>query len=114
MNDVALIALRAACGGCLVVVFAVLGEWLRPKSFSGLFAAAPSVALASLIITDVTRGPHAAWLSALGMLAGAVAFTAAAVVAIDAVKRFGAMRGAVAAIAVWGVGAAGLWAVALR
>lgn len=114
MSEVALIALRAIFGGTLVVVFAVLGEWLRPKSFSGLFAAAPSVALASLVITNVTHGAHATWLSALGMLAGAVALAAAAGVAIDAVKRFGALRGALAAIAVWCVAAASLWAVALR
>ena len=114
MSAVPLIALRAVFGGCLVVAFALVGEWLRPKSFSGLFAAAPSVALASLVITDVTRGAHATWLSALGMLTGAVAFTAAAVVAVDAVKRFGATRGALVSIAVWGVVAASLWAVALR
>ena len=37
-------------GGIVVSVFAMLGDMLRPKSFAGLFGAAPSVALATLCI----------------------------------------------------------------
>ena len=40
--------LRFLIGGVVVSVFAVLGDVLRPKSFAGLFGAAPSVALATL------------------------------------------------------------------
>jgi hypothetical protein len=40
--------LRFAAGGLIVSAFAVLGDVLRPKSFAGLFGAAPSVALATL------------------------------------------------------------------
>ena len=39
-------AVRFLVGGALVSAFAMLGDILRPKSFAGLFGAAPSVALA--------------------------------------------------------------------
>jgi hypothetical protein len=114
MSQLGLLAVRGLAGGTFVVLFAVAGELLRPKSFGGIFAAAPSVALASLIVTAVARGEPAVWSSALGMVAGAVALVAACVVGIDAVKRFGALRGALASLAVWLLAAAGLYAVALR
>jgi Protein of unknown function (DUF3147) len=38
---------RFVAGGLIVSLFAVLGDVLRPKSFAGLFGAAPSVALAT-------------------------------------------------------------------
>ena len=37
-------------------LFAILGDPLKPKSFAGLFDAAPSVALATLGLTIVTVG----------------------------------------------------------
>jgi hypothetical protein len=114
LKEFAIIAVRAVLGGAFVALFSVVGELLRPKSFAGIFAAAPSVALASLIITDVDKGSAAVWMSGLGMLAGAVAMVAAFTVAIDSVKRFRAMRGALAAIGVWLLVASGLYAVALR
>jgi hypothetical protein len=42
--------IRFIAGGVVVSVFAVLGDLLRPKSFAGLFGAAPSVALATLAL----------------------------------------------------------------
>src|ERR1700744_5531789 len=43
--------LRFAAGGIAVSAFAALGDALRPKSFAGLFGAAPSIALVTLLIT---------------------------------------------------------------
>ena len=44
--------LRFAIGGSVVSLFALLGEVLRPKSFAGIFGAAPSrFALATLGLT---------------------------------------------------------------
>jgi hypothetical protein len=114
MKEAAVLGVRALLGGTFVALFALAGELLRPKSFAGIFAAAPSVALASLLITFVVKGEAAVWASAVGMIAGAVAMVAACVVGIDAVKRFRALRGALAAIAVWVVVASGLYVVALR
>ena len=43
--------LRFLAGGSAVSAFVALGDTLRPKSFAGLFGAAPSIALATLLIT---------------------------------------------------------------
>jgi uncharacterized membrane protein (GlpM family) len=48
--------LRFVLGGLVVLLFAVLGDLLRPKSFAGLFGAAPSVALATLGIAVAEHG----------------------------------------------------------
>jgi len=37
-------------------VFAVLGDLFKPKTFAGLFGAAPSVALATLVLTISQKG----------------------------------------------------------
>jgi uncharacterized protein DUF3147 len=42
------ILVRFLIGGVAVSAFAVLGDLLKPKSFAGLFGAAPSIALAAL------------------------------------------------------------------
>jgi hypothetical protein len=43
--------IRFVIGGAIASLFAVLGDVFRPKSFGGLFGAAPSVALATLTLT---------------------------------------------------------------
>jgi uncharacterized membrane protein (GlpM family) len=111
---VGLLAIRGLAGGTFVVTFSVLGELLRPKSFAGILSAAPSVALASLIITAVAKDETAVRSSALGMIVGALALVAACGVGIDAVRRFRALRGALASVCVWLVVAAGLYSVVLR
>jgi hypothetical protein len=42
-------------GGLIVSAFAILGDLLRPKSFAGLFGAAPSIALATLTMAVFTK-----------------------------------------------------------
>jgi hypothetical protein len=65
---------RFMIGGLFVTAFAVLGDVLKPKSFAGLFAAAPSVALASLLLTLHHQGRAYAASEAQAMIGGAVAF----------------------------------------
>ena len=48
--------IRFLIGGLFVSAFAVLGDSLKPKSFDGLFGAAPSVALATLVLTIHSQG----------------------------------------------------------
>lgn len=48
--------LRFLAGGIAVSAFATLGDALRPKSFAGLFGAAPSIALATLFLTLSQKG----------------------------------------------------------
>jgi hypothetical protein len=66
--------IRFLAGGVVVSVFALIGGMLRPKSFAGLFAAAPSVALATLTLTVMRKGPSYAAIEARSMIMGAVAF----------------------------------------
>jgi uncharacterized membrane protein (GlpM family) len=68
------LAVRFVIGGLVVSSFAVLGDVLKPKSFAGLFSAAPSVALASLGLAVAQRGSLYARFEAKSMTLGAVAF----------------------------------------
>jgi hypothetical protein len=95
------IALKALAGGSLVVTFAAISDVLRPKAFAGLFAAAPSVALASLVITVLSAGPSTAAISSKGMIAGAVGMIAYCVAASFLVKWLGAIPGSIMAWAAW-------------
>lgn len=67
---------RFLIGGALVAAFAVLGDLFSPKSFAGLFAGAPSVALATLALTLGTKGAAYGRLEARSMVWGAIAFFA--------------------------------------
>jgi hypothetical protein len=70
------ILIRFLIGGLAVSAFALLGDLFKPKSFAGLFGAAPSVALATLGLTIASDGKLYAATEARSMLAGAVAFFA--------------------------------------
>ncbi len=112
--DIVTILLKGLAGGVLVVLFALLGEVIRPRSLAGLTSGAPSVAAAGLVVTLLSSGVMMAWNLALGMIAGAVSLVAWCLVGADAVKRFGGLKGSLATTAVWFATAFSLWAVALR
>lgn len=64
---------RFLIGGTVVSAFALIGDLVRPKSFAGLFGAAPSIALATLALTIHSDGPSYAATEARSMLIGALA-----------------------------------------
>ena len=68
------ILLRFVIGGVVVSSFAVIGDIFKPKSFAGLFGAAPSVALATLALTVAKNGRVYSAIEARSMIAGAIAF----------------------------------------
>lgn len=68
------ILIRFLIGGLVVSAFAALGDMFKPKSFAGLFGAAPSVALASLGLAIIHHGRVYAATEAHSMIAGAIAF----------------------------------------
>lgn len=74
--------IRFLVGGAIVSVFALLGDILYPKGFAGLFAAAPSVALATLSLTVAAEGYRYAALEARSMIVGEVALLAYALACI--------------------------------
>jgi hypothetical protein len=65
--------LRFIAGGIAVSGFAALGDGLRPKSFAGLFSAAPSIALATLLITLSRDGAPFVAMEGRSMMLGALA-----------------------------------------
>ena len=95
------IAVKTVAGGLLVVAFAVLAEMVSPKRLAGVFAAAPSVGLASLVVTAVFSGGHDVASSARGMIVGAVAFTVYCLVVVPLTARWGVWRGSAAALLAW-------------
>ena len=66
--------IRFLVGGAVVSAFAMIGELFRPKSFAGLFGAAPSVALATIGLTIAANGKGYASIEGRSMIAGAIAF----------------------------------------
>ena len=50
------LGVKAVNGGLFVVLFSLIAEMLTPKRFAGLFSAAPSVALANLIVVIISKG----------------------------------------------------------
>ena len=68
------ILIRFLVDGAVVSAFAIIGDLLKPKSFAGLFGAAPSVALATLGLTVATEGASYAATEARSMMAGTIAF----------------------------------------
>ncbi len=64
---------RFLIGGIIVSAFAVFGNLFKPKTFAGLFGAAPSVAIATLILTVAKNGRSYAGTESRSMVAGAVA-----------------------------------------
>ncbi len=110
------ILIRFLVGGVVVSIFAVLGDVLKPKSFAGLFGAAPSVALATLGLTMVTEGMAYAALEGRSMIAGAIAlFVYASVVSyIMMHRRARAKLLTLAGLVVWFVVTFGIWAVGLK
>lgn len=59
--DLGVILLKGVVGGVLVVLFALVGELVRPRSLAGITSGAPSVAAAGLLVTLLTSGVAMAW-----------------------------------------------------
>ncbi|MCK1390601.1 DUF3147 family protein [Bradyrhizobium sp. 1] len=104
--------LRFIIGGLIVSAFAILGDMLKPKSFGGLFGAAPSVALATLGIAVVQHGPQYAAAESWTMIYGAIALACYSVTACHLLMRFrlAALTATMVAFAVWLAVAFGLLA----
>lgn len=107
---------RFLVGGALVSVFSLLGDLFKPKSFAGLFGAAPSVALATLALTIRADGARYAATEARSMTGGALALGAYVWFVSWAMRRFRvhALPTALGGLAIWCVIAFGIWALVLR
>lgn len=109
-------ALRFLIGGLVVSAFAALADVLKPKSFAGLFASAPSVALATITLTVSSDGKSYAANEAHSMIAGAVAFLCYAVLCLQLLARWRwtALRAGTFSLLLWFVVGFSLWLLLLR
>lgn len=107
------ILIRFLVGGAVVSVFAIIGDLLKPKSFAGLFGAAPSVALATLALTVSSQGASYAAREAHSMMAGCIAFFIYVSVVSWVIMRhkIKALWAALCCILVWFGVAFGLWSI---
>lgn len=107
---------RFVIGGIAVSFFSVLGDVFKPKSFAGLFGAAPSVALATLGLAIMKEGRQYAATEATSMIAGSVAlFVYSSVVSWILMHRaVSALRISTVWLGLWGAVAFSSWYVWLR
>jgi uncharacterized membrane protein (GlpM family) len=110
VND---LVLRFALGGVAVSLFSAVSELFKPKSFSGIFGAAPAVALVSLALTFEQRGKAVVHDHAQGMICGGLGFLmyACACVYTTANRRIPVWAGAVLCWGAWFLVAASAWFV---
>jgi hypothetical protein len=107
---------RFVVGGLIVSAFAALGGTVKPKSFAGLFGAAPSVALATLGLTIQASGKQFASTEARSMIAGALAFCFYACVShyLLAKRRLSAAAVSIGGLGLWLIAALGAWLLVLK
>jgi hypothetical protein len=108
--------IRFGIGGVVVSLFAALCDVFRPKSFAGLFAAAPSIALATLGLTVLKQGHAYPSIEARSMILGAAAFLVYSWTITQALmrSRIGVLVSTLAAVPLWLGISFGLWGVLLR
>ena len=108
--------IRFLLGGTIVSAFSLTGDLWKPKTFSGIFGAAPSVALASLALTFHQQGAGTVAVLSRSMVAGAVALFAYSAACVAGTKREHAPVWAVAVSAwlPWSIVAFGVLAAGAR
>jgi hypothetical protein len=105
--------IRFAIGGVVVSLFAILGDVFRPKSFAGLFGAAPSIALATLGLSVLHTGKAYAAIEARSMILGAAGFCiyAALVGRLVPRRKASALKTTLVLMPVWFAVSFGAWAL---
>lgn len=105
------LVLRFLIGGIAVCIFAVIGDIVQPKSFAGIFGAAPSVALATLSLTfDKQSGAYVA-VAGRSMCLGAIALGFYCILVSWLLKHYkwNALKAGSISCLLWLVVAFGLW-----
>ena len=102
--------IRFLAGGLIVSLFAMIGDILRPKSFAGLFGAAPSVALVTLSLAFWKQGGGYVSTEGRSMILGAIAFSIYSFLVCQLLMRLrcSALTATIAAAAAWLAVAIGL------
>lgn len=106
------LALRFLLGGAIVSLFSAFGEIMKPKTFAGIFGAAPSVGLATLGLAFAHDSASAVAVQARWFVIACAAMLAycAACVALTRRTRVPVWLAAAASWLAWGGTAAVLYA----
>lgn len=107
------IIVRFFIGGLVVSVFSLISDLLKPKTFAGLFGAAPSIALATLALTVMKEGKQYAAIEGRSMILGAVALFAYSLALTHILLRLrrSALPVSLVLLILWMGVATGLWYV---
>jgi hypothetical protein len=107
--------IRFVAGGFMVSAFAAVGDVVRPKSFAGLFGAAPST-ITTLVITLFNQGPVYLAIEGRSMTLGAVGLAAYSLVSCQLLKRcqFSSLISTLLSAVVWFATAFGLYCLFLK
>jgi hypothetical protein len=107
---------RFLIGGVVVSLFALTGDVLRPKSFAGLFGAAPSIALATIGLTIAKSGAQYASIESRSMVLGAAGFLAYTIAVSYVLVRYkpSTLLATISLMPVWAATSFGLWYCILR
>jgi hypothetical protein len=108
--------IRFFAGGLMVSAFAAVGDVVRPKSFAGLFGAAPSIAIATLLIALLKQGPSYIAIEGRSMILGGAALAAYSFVSCQLLKRrqFSGLISTLLSTVVWFASAFGLYWLFLK
>jgi len=110
------LVVRFLVGGTVVSLFAAVSDALKPRTFAGIFGAAPSVALASLVLTYRSQGADYVALEGRSMIAGAAALFVYTAASSRLIRRtsVSAWASTIGLWSVWLIVALALWALLLR
>lgn len=110
------ILVRFLIGGVVVSTFSLIGSLVKPKSFAGLFGAAPSVALATLGLGIAKQGRAYTSFECRSMLAGAIALGVYSLLISRLLLklRVSVLKASLSSILLWFFTAFGLWRIFLR
>jgi hypothetical protein len=107
------LAQRFVLGGLIVSIFAAIGELFRPKTFAGIFGAAPSVAIVTLTLAYAMHGRAYAATECRAMILGSAALVVySAACATVITRRLPVWLTTAGCWIAWLAVALGLWAVA--
>ena len=81
------LVLRFVIGGVIVCVFSMIGDVFKPKTFAGLFGAAPSIALTTLALAYVHDGAGEVATLGRSMTLGGIAFYVYGAACVTVTKR---------------------------
>ena len=110
------LAIRFILGGCVVSVFALLGDLVKPKSYAGIFSAAPSIALGTLGLAVVKHGGSYVSTEGRSMVIGALAlYVYSQIVSLLLFRRqLHSLVVSTAAIVLWLASAFTMWFILLE